>query len=326
MQKIAHIMVSVRVKKAYTARKMKQTGAAPDKSPHTERNFYMATFTNQALLTYNNTRTLSNVTTGVITESLSLQKSSLQSEYTATERITYVLSIQNSGTADYTDLTVNDDLGGFVPAGLTQTVYPLTYDADSAALYVNGVKQTAPTVLTEEPLSFGGVSVPAGQSAVLMYTAQANGSAPLSQGSTIVNTATVSGAGLAEPLTSSYTLNVSEAPYLTVEKTLSPLTVTPNQSITYTFVISNYGNAEAGADANVSITDTITPPLSALTATYNGVVWSEGTEYTYSATTGEFVSAEGAITVPAATYTTAPDGTVTTVPGTVTLIIEGTVS
>ena len=286
----------------------------------------MATFTNQALLTYNNTRTLSNITTGVIEESLSLNKSSLQSEYGTGDRITYVLSIINSGTSAYTGLTVTDDLGGFVPAGSTETVYPLTYDGGSAALYVNGVQQTAPTAATLEPLTFNNISVPAGQSALLIYSAQANGAAPLAQGSTIVNTATVSGAGLAEPLTSTYTLSVSEAPYLTVEKTLSPLTVTPGQSITYTFVISNYGNTEAGADANVSISDTMTPALSNLTAEYNGTPWTEGTEYTYTAATGEFVSAEGAITVPAAAYTTAPDGTVTTVPGTVTLIIEGTVS
>ena len=286
----------------------------------------MATFTNQALLTYNNTRTLSNVTTGIISESLTVGKSSLQSEYGAGDRITYVLSLQNTGEGDYGGLTVTDDLGAFTPAGGTQTVYPLTYDEGSVSLYVDGVKQTAPEVSSEQPLTLTGINVPAGGSAIIIYSAQANSTAPLASGSSIINTATVTGTGLAEPVEASNTLPVSESPLLTIEKTLSPLTVTPNQTITYTFVISNYGNAEADATANVSISDTIAPPLTGLTAEYNGVLWTADTQYTYSAQTGEFVSAEGAITVPAATYETQPDGTVTTTPGTATLVIEGTVA
>jgi uncharacterized repeat protein (TIGR01451 family) len=286
----------------------------------------MATFTNQALLTYNNTRTLSNVTTGTLSESLTAGKSSLQSEYGAGDRITYVLSLQNSGAGAYTGLTVTDDLGAFTPTGGTQPVYPLTYDEGSVALYVDGVKQTAPEVSSVQPLTLTGINVPAGENAIIIYSAQANGTAPLASGSSIVNTATVTGTGLTEPVEASNTLPVSESPLLTIEKTLSPLTVTPNQTITYTFVISNYGNAEADATANVSVSDTIAPPLTGLTATYNGVLWTEGTQYTYSAQTGEFVSSEGVITVPAATYETQPDGTVTTTPGTATLVIEGTVA
>ena len=295
------------------------------KAAHGKDFFDMATFTNQALLTYNNTRTLSNVTTGTIAESLTAQKSSLQSSYAAGDRITYVLSLQNSGAAAQSGLTVTDDLGAFTPSGEKQAVFPLTYDEGSAALFVDGVKQTAPAVQSAEPLTFTGISVPAGGSAVLIYSAQINAYAPLGSGSAVTNTATVSGDGLAEPVESSFTLPVTEAPYLTVEKTLSPLTVVPDQRITYTFVINNYGNTDADAGANVSISDTMTPPLTDLTAEYNGAPWTEGTEYTYSPQTGEFVSAAGAITVPAATYETLPDGTVSTTPGIVTLVIEGTV-
>ena len=285
----------------------------------------MATFTNQATLTYNNTQTLSNVTTGQILEQLTVEKTSLQQTYSAGERIAYAVSLINSGTADDQDLTLTDDLGAFTPAGMSAEVYPLTYDTGSVLVYVNGVLQPNVQVTSEEPLTVTGMTVPAGGNVLISYSAQVNGSAPLASGSVIENTVTVSGDALAEPITATETVNVSEAPYLTVEKTLAPLTVTANQSITYTFLISNYGNAPADSDANVSISDVLAPVLTGLTAKYNGTLWTPGTEYTYSETTGIFTSEPGAITVPAATYTTLPDGTVSTAPGTATLVLEGTV-
>ena len=285
----------------------------------------MATFTNQATLTYNNTQTLSNVTTGQILEQLTVEKTSLQQSYSAGERIAYTVALINSGTSDDQNLTLTDDLGAFTPTGMSTEVYPLTYDTGSVLVYVNGVLQSNVQVTSQEPLTVTGITVPAGGNVIISYSAQVNGSAPLVSGSVIENTVTVSGDALAEPITATETVNVSEAPYLTVEKTLAPLTVTSNQSITYTFLISNYGNAPADADANVSISDVLAPVLTGLTATYNGTLWTSGTEYTYSETTGIFTSTPAAITVPAATYTTLPDGTVSTAPGTATLVLEGTV-
>ena len=127
----------------------------------------MAEFTNRATLTYNNTRTLSNMTTGFLSESLTADKNSLQQSYSAGDRITYVVSLINSGQTDYEDLTVTDDLGAFTPTGGTTPVYPLTYDDGSAALYVDGAVQTPPVPQTTEPLVFTGISVPAGGNAVL---------------------------------------------------------------------------------------------------------------------------------------------------------------
>ena len=285
----------------------------------------MATFTNQATLTYNNTQTLSNITTGQIVEHLVLEKMSLQQTYAAGDRITYVVTLVSSGTSDDTGITLTDDLGAGVPPAEKEAVYPLTYDPGSLLVYQNGVPQTAPQVTSEAPLTVTGIDVTAGGSTVIMYTAQVSGSAPLSVGSVITNTVTAEGGNLTEPLTDSHTLNVSEAPYLTVEKSLTPLTVTANQRVTYTFVINNYGNTAAEADANAVITDTLIPVLTGLDVTFNGTAWTENTEYTYSEQTGVFASEEGAITVPAAQFTTSPDGTVTSVPGTATLVIEGTI-
>ena len=53
----------------------------------------MATFTNQATLTYNGMTTASNIVTGEILEVLSAQNNAVVDAYTAGDDITYVISI-----------------------------------------------------------------------------------------------------------------------------------------------------------------------------------------------------------------------------------------
>ena len=103
----------------------------------------MATFTNQATLTYNGTTTASNIVTGEILEVLSAQKNAVVDVYTAGDDITYVVSILNTGQAPLTGLTLTDDLGAYTFGA--QTLTPLTYTNGSIRYYVNGVLQPAPT-------------------------------------------------------------------------------------------------------------------------------------------------------------------------------------
>ena len=149
----------------------------------------MATFTNQATLTYNGTTTASNVVTGEILEVLSAQKNAVLDEYTAGDDITYVISVLNTGTTPLTGLTLTDDLGAYTFN--TQTLTPLTYLDGSVRYYVNGVLQTAPTVTATAPLAITGLSVPAGGNAMILYEAVPNSYAPRAAGSTITNTATI---------------------------------------------------------------------------------------------------------------------------------------
>ena len=104
----------------------------------------MPAFTNMATLTYNGNTVNSNVVTGQILEALSVIKTAVLPEYSVGEDVTYVVSIVNSGTTAYEDLTIADDLGAYTAEG--QTRYPMTYTADSIRYYVNGVLQAAPTV------------------------------------------------------------------------------------------------------------------------------------------------------------------------------------
>ena len=283
----------------------------------------MAIFTNQATLTYGGTQVLSNVTTGQILESLTVRKTSLESEYAAGEKITYVVTLQNTGTVPLQGLTLEDDLGGYQGAG--GTLYPLTYEKGSLFVLNDGAEEKSAEVADEQPLTVTGISVPAGGTAVVIYAANVNGYAPLDTGSQIINTVTVSGDGLAEPVTADFTLTVSESPLLTVEKTLSPLSVTPGQSITYTFTVRNYGNAPADEETGATITDSLDPVLTDVTVTYNGAAWAEGGGYTYDTSTGAFSTTPGALTVPPAEFTVSPDGQITTDPGVAVITLQGTV-
>lgn len=284
----------------------------------------MAVFYNQATLSYGNNVTNSNIVTGELLEVLSMTKTSLGNEYGAGNDVVYAVSIVNSGTTAFTDLTVTDDLGAF-PFG-AGTLTPLDYVAGSAVLYVNGVLQAAPVVTAGPPLVISGLTVPAGGTALLLYRALPNNFAPLGVDSTITNTATVTGGGLSTALTDSQTITAVEAPRLTISKSMCPTTVVENGTLTYTFVIENLGNTPAVATDSLTVTDTFSPILSNLVVTLDGTTLTEPADYTYNTTTGEFASVAGRITVPAATYATDPvTGAVTVTPGVAILRITGTV-
>ncbi len=283
----------------------------------------MATFTNQAVLSYNGTTTTSNITTGELLEVLSATKTAVTGSYRPGDTVTYVISIVNAGAVAYTGLTVTDDLGAYEVGG--NTVVPLTYTPNSLQYYVNGTPTAAPTVAGDSPLTITGINVPAGGNVTLIYETRANGFAPLGTGGSINNTASVSGGGVT-PFSAEAAANVTEEALLTISKAISPSVVAENGRLTYTFVIQNTGNTEATADGGAIVTDTFDPILSDLEVTYNNTTWTENTNYTYNEATGEFATVAGQITVPAATYTQDPvSGVFTVVPGVSVLTVTGTV-
>ncbi|MBR3920007.1 MAG: hypothetical protein IKJ59_14995 [Clostridia bacterium] len=284
----------------------------------------MAQFTNQAQLSYNNSVTNSNIAVGEILEVLSATKTAVMDDYVRNDDITYIVSIVNSGTASFTGLTLTDNLGAY-PWNETSLV-PLTYVENSARYYVNGILQPAPTVeATEAALIISGLNIPAGGNAIIVYEAEANQFAPLDVEGTITNTATISGIGLSSTITATETVYTEDVPELTITKSVSPVPVSENGILTYTFIIQNSGNTAADASSNVVITDTFDPILSNLTVTLDGVTLPS-TSYTYNETTGEFATVAGSITVPAATYTqSATEGFYIINPGVTTLTISGTV-
>ena len=284
----------------------------------------MAIFSNQATLTYNGSSTNSNIAYGEILDVLSATKTAIEGTYAPGEPVTYVVTLRNTGSTALTGLTVTDNLGGYAFNGTT--VYPLTYAAGSAALFVDGVPQAAPTVTAGPPLVFTGISVPADGDAVLVYQARANAFADPADGGTIDNTVTVTGNGINTPVTATESVTARSAPALTITKSISPAQVVDNDRVTYTFVIQNSGSQAVVATDNAVITDTFDPVLTALTVTFNGTPWTQGIQYSYNEATGLFATAPGQITVPAAIYTQDPvTGAYTVTPGIATLVVTGTI-
>jgi len=283
----------------------------------------MAQFTNQAQLTYNNFVTNSNIAVGEILEVLSATKTAVQDTYGRDDRVTYLVSIVNSGTTAQSQLTLTDNLGSYTFG--TTTLVPLTYVEDTVKYYVNGVLQPTPPIIAGPPLVISNITIPAGGNVLIAYEAQTNQYAPVATGASIVNRVTISGTCISD-ITVEETVMAESEPLLSITKSVSPVPVTENGVLTYTFVIQNTGNTPATvADAAV-ITDTFDPILTNLAVTFNGTTWTEGTNYTYNVITGLFATLPGQITVPAATYTQDPvTGVWTTNPGVSTLVVSGVV-
>ena len=284
----------------------------------------MAQFTNQAQLSYNNATINSNVAVGEVLEVLTAAKTAVTETYSQGETVTYAVSAVNTGSTPLNGIAVSDDLGAYTFG--EATLYPLSYVDGSARLYINGVLQAAPTVVAGPPLAISGITIPAGGNMVLIYEATVNSYAPIGEGDSIVNTATVTGGGLSTPLTVTETVTPVSAPMLTITKSISPVPVAENGVVTYTFVIRNNGNAPADAAANVTLSDTFLPVLSDLTVLLDGVALTPVTDYTYAVTEGDFATVPGVITVPAATYTQDPTtGVWSITPGVTTLTVTGTI-
>ena len=283
----------------------------------------MATFYNQASLSFGGSVTNSNTTTGEIVAELQMTKTSATSDYGPGDSITYVVNIVNSGDTDYSGISLTDDLGRVVFSP-TLSVVPLTYVEGSVLYYLGGVLQPAPMVTAGESLVIEGISVPADSNVTIIYETRANAYAPLGASASITNTVTAGG-GACE-LSDSATVPTRDEPILTISKSVSPAVVTCAGEVTYTIVVQNTGNTEVVATDDLIINDVFNPTLSNISVSLNGSELEEGVGYSYNATTGEFATLPGAITVPAATFMRdSVTGLITTTPGVAVLTVSGTV-
>ncbi|MBE6836225.1 MAG: hypothetical protein E7515_08275 [Ruminococcaceae bacterium] len=279
----------------------------------------MAIFTNQASLSYNGVTVNSNLATGEIRDALSIDKVVLGDSYATGEEKTYIISIVNSCPTDVTGVTVTDNLGAYEFDG--QTVYPLTYSEGTLTMFVNGTVAEAPTVSSVAGLVISELTVPASSNVLLIYSAVVNEFAsPLASGE-ITNTVTLASAEK-ETLTASETITARNTSLLSVSKSISPETVSECEEMTFTFVMQNMGNTE---ETGAVLTDTFAVPLTNPVVALDGVVLTEGTDYTYDTATGLFSTVQGVISIPAATFEQNDSGEWVTNPGSSTLTITAAI-
>ena len=285
----------------------------------------MATFYNQATLSYGGNVVSSNTTEAELLAGLTITKTAVTDSYTAGGNIVYLVTLTNLGGSAYTDLTVTDDLGAYtLPGG--GTAVPLDYVTGSLLYYLDGVLQPTPTVTDVGNLEISGINLPAGGTATLVYETVANEFAPIAAGSTITNTASTNGGVGVGVITDTATVGIKATAQLTIAKAVCPAVISDNDTVTYTVIVQNLGNTPVIATDGVIISDVFNPVLTNLAVDLDGVALVLGTGYTYNQTTGEFATVDGIVTVPAATYTQDPTtGAVTTVPGVTVLTVSGTV-
>lgn len=284
----------------------------------------MATFTNQATLSYNNGVVNSNIVTGQIIEVLSASKTALTSTYGGGDTVTYVINLINTGGTAYTGLTVTDDLGAY--DFNSNTLIPLSFINGTLRYFINGELQSTPGITAVSPLTVTGINVPARGNASIVYSALTNEFAPLENDGQIINTASITGGGLSTPLTASETITRGNEPILSISKAVNPISVPENGTLTYTFIIRNTGFTEAADEDNIVITDVFSPILDITGVTLNGASLPVDTGYTYNQRTGTFATLAGVVTVPAATYTRdSANGAYSVTPGAAILTITGTV-
>ncbi|MBQ2817571.1 MAG: hypothetical protein IJF16_06545 [Clostridia bacterium] len=283
----------------------------------------MATFTNQARLSYNNKVMNSNIVTGRFMRELTATKTALCSDYDSESSITFVISITNCGKRDFYGLRVDDDLGEYNWRDLS--CCPLDYVKDSARYYINGDLKSCAHTRYSRGLCFDDICVPAGGNAIIVYEAKVNGYAPLGIGDCIENCAVITGECLSEPVRASCCVEAAACPRLMISKSISPSVVTADCPVTYTFIIQNYGNTAADQLDSVVVSDVFDPCLSNIKVCCNGEDWDSPRNYNYNRSNGCFDTCAGEITVPAATYCRNDCGQWEVSPGCVVLTVTGTI-
>jgi uncharacterized repeat protein (TIGR01451 family) len=162
------------------------------------------------------------------------------------ERITYTITIFNSGDENATNVVISDT----IPANTT-------FVANSLSI----LPGTAGGVEGNQPILAEGITVDA--QALVTVTYEVTLDSGVADGTEIVNTASITSAEITDPVSNTVTDIVVNEADLSISKTNDQSEIIPGTSITYTIVVSNSGPSDA---LNATVTD-IFPTLSGITWT-----------------------------------------------------------
>lgn len=289
------------------------------------------TITNRATVSFTANGTqgsaVSNLASTTLRGPLAVTKASMESVYRGDSRLTYIVTLENTSSAQLTNVTLTDNLGTFSytpeSTGTQISVTPLSYTGP-ARYYINGVfSQLLTPTVADNSLTFTVPSLPANATGLIVYDVTVNGNAPLSVESEITNTVSATAGTVLEPVTAQNTVAADSYADVRIIKTMTPDPVIEGGNITYTFTIYNYGNTDADS---LVLTDTFSPaPTAPLTVTLNGSTVATS-DYTYQDGVFTFpADSAAAVSVPAATFTTSATGTVSVTPGTAVITVTGVI-
>jgi len=279
---------------------------------------------NQASLSYSfgdtSATVLSNIATATLEQAITAAKTSLETTYRAGDTLTFILSVTNSSASTLTNVTLTDNLGAYTVGSTSVTPYTFTPDA---LLFIGGVDSGVITpAVGPDSITFTIPSLPGNTGALIVYQVTVNDLAPLSPTSTITNTAVIRADGLTDSVTASRTVTAGEYADVAIVKNMSPSTIVDGGQITYSFEITNSGNAAA---ENVVLRDAFDPAPTAITVRVNGQIL-DPSAYSYAGGVLTIPNATGdALRLPAAEITQDPlTGVVTVTPSSLLITVTGT--
>lgn len=227
---------------------------------------------------------VSNVATTSLSETFSLtaSKTSNNSNWRPQENLTYNIRIENTGVEPLYDVSIQDNLGGN-PTRL------LTYIADSARMFRNGVLTNVVPTSTSPLTLVIPETLEAGEIVVFTYVAKVITDIDSSINE-ITNEVTVVGhetsiTGPTITVTPVPSLTLPKADYASVRitKSVDKDTISRGDTLTYTFELENSGNIEA---TNVVIKDSLPQDfeIQSIVSETNGVqTVFETTDYSLNA-------------------------------------------
>ncbi|MBE6672845.1 MAG: hypothetical protein E7599_04930 [Ruminococcaceae bacterium] len=265
--------------------------------------------TNYATLDYFSENTaqtvISNVAQTTLRETLGITKDAYQGGYRIGERLTYIVQIVSTGQ-NPSSLTVVDDLGTFAENGVMYT--PLDYE--SYLLYVGqtlnpetgGVNVTVNVQPGSVRFTFDNLPTPFPGMTLLMQM-RVNRFAPFSLSSQGITNTTELVVGGETVASDSATVLLQSYADLRILKSMTPDPVTQGETLTYTFVICNYGTASPDS---VTLRDRFNPaPAAPLEVKVDGETVDL---FDYDPSTGMFVL--GAAATQPYTFVLPPAGSV----------------